>query len=256
MAKSSLPEYASWMGTIHRCRNPKIPAYSRYGGKGITICDEWANSFDAFLRDMGNRPAEMVLRRRDDSGPFCKENCYWGGRHEGRVSKSRTLNSAYSPWLAMRQRCMNQKATGYERYGGAGIEVCPEWDSFDRFLQDVGARSSPTHSLDRWPDPYGNYEPGNVRWATRSQQSNNCRAKKPRKQRRLQIQKESGYYGVYRNNQNSGRFGGKIWFSRLRHEFLGNFASAKEAAMAWDIAAIKSYGERAILNFPEQLSPF
>jgi hypothetical protein len=71
----------------------------------------------------------------------------------------------YRAWCAMRRRCTD--------YGGRGIRVAPEWDaSFERFIADVGPRPSPLHSLDRI-DNNGNYEPGNVRWATRQQQSAN-----------------------------------------------------------------------------------
>jgi hypothetical protein len=63
----------------------------------------------------------------------------------------------------------------YARYGAVGITVCDRWRSFDNFIADVGERPSLAMSLDRWPNKSGNYEPGNVRWATGSQQ---CRNKK------------------------------------------------------------------------------
>jgi hypothetical protein len=74
----------------------------------------------------------------------------------------------------MIQRCSNPKATRYERYGGRGIKVCDRWvESFDAFLADVGPRPSAWHSIDRYPDNDGNYEPGNVRWATAAEQQQN-----------------------------------------------------------------------------------
>jgi hypothetical protein len=77
----------------------------------------------------------------------------------------------YNSWAMMKQRCLNPEATGYERYGGLGISIWPEWaDSFSAFYRDLGPRPAGT-SLDRYPDPAGNYEPGNVRWATRAQQN-------------------------------------------------------------------------------------
>lgn len=85
---------------------------------------------------------------------------------------------AYHPqfhaWQQMRERCRNPRDPAYRNYGGRGITVCDRWQNFTNFLTDMGARPSPIHSLDRI-DNNGNYEPGNCRWATRSQQNRNTR---------------------------------------------------------------------------------
>lgn len=81
----------------------------------------------------------------------------------------------YGIWAAMLQRCFNPKSTGYQRYGGRGITVCSSWRRFENFIRDMGRRPSENHSLDRYPDNNGNYEPGNVRWTTRDKQSRNTR---------------------------------------------------------------------------------
>ena len=73
-------------------------------------------------------------------------------------------------------RCESTMPKLYKLYGATGIQVCERWrTSFENFLADVGRAPSPKHSLDRWPDNAGNYEPGNVRWATASQQAFNRR---------------------------------------------------------------------------------
>lgn len=71
----------------------------------------------------------------------------------------------------MLDRCTNPNSDAWKYYGGRGVTVHLEWRaSFEAFMQDVGRRISPSHSIDRHPNPDGNYEPGNVRWATPREQ--------------------------------------------------------------------------------------
>ena len=87
----------------------------------------------------------------------------------------------FTSWVAMKSRCYNENTKEYARYGGRGIRVCDRWQEpngqgFLNFLADIGPRPSPTHSIDRYPDPDGNYEPGNCRWATYVEQNRNKRS--------------------------------------------------------------------------------
>jgi hypothetical protein len=78
----------------------------------------------------------------------------------------------------MNQRCTNPRNKRYADYGGRGIQVCDRWrTSFAAFLEDMGRRPSPEHSIDRYPNNDGNYEPGNCRWATAKQQRANRRVR-------------------------------------------------------------------------------
>ncbi|SRR6266545_3323803 len=80
----------------------------------------------------------------------------------------------YHTWKNMRRRCCDSKNQDWHRYGGRGITVCPEWrSSFTAFLGDLGERPTSKHTLDRYPDRDGNYEPGNCRWATPAEQARN-----------------------------------------------------------------------------------
>jgi hypothetical protein len=82
----------------------------------------------------------------------------------------------------MKQRCLNPCHPAWGHYGGRGITVCKRWrNSFKAFFADMGQRSSPKHSIDRYPDNDGNYEPRNCRWATQLQQSANRRQRYRRK---------------------------------------------------------------------------
>jgi len=110
-------------------------------------------------------------------------------RHCGCKNKTiKTLfNQEYRIWLMMHQRCYNEDHVAYEHYGGRGIKIAPEWnrysdtqspdDAFKNFLEHIGPRKSKKFSVDRI-EVNGNYEPGNVKWATAKEQAAN---KRPRK---------------------------------------------------------------------------
>ena|SRR5688572_13744094 len=76
-------------------------------------------------------------------------------------------------WLGMKARCSMPSRTAYRDYGAKGIKVCERWQVFETFYADMGDPPAAEYSLDRYPDSTGNYEPGNVRWATPQEQSQN-----------------------------------------------------------------------------------
>ncbi len=77
------PEYRSWYHMIDRCCNPKDKSYKNYGERGISVSEEWRNSFAVFYRDMGARPtAHHTLERKDNSIGYEASNCIWATRTE------------------------------------------------------------------------------------------------------------------------------------------------------------------------------
>lgn len=80
--KSYTPEYPIWKEIIQRCTNPNHPQYNDYGGRGIKICDEWKDSFETFINDLGKRPEKHTIERRDNNLDYNKSNCYWATRVE------------------------------------------------------------------------------------------------------------------------------------------------------------------------------
>lgn len=85
-----------------------------------------------------------------------------------------TSTPEFHTWSHIRQRCENPSNRRYAYYGGRGITVCERWHSFEMFMEDMGPRPSPGHSIERIDNSKG-YEPGNCIWATRSQQMRNTR---------------------------------------------------------------------------------
>lgn len=95
-----------------------------------------------------------------------------------RQSHGGSKTPEYSCWTSMIRRCSVEEDLRYKDYGARGISVCERWrDSFPAFLEDMGPRPSPKHSLDRI-DNDGNYEPGNCRWALWHEQMANRRARR------------------------------------------------------------------------------
>lgn len=135
-------------------------------GRPIVLC----------ICDCGNeyevKPNSLIPNKKGYSVKSC--GCL---RAEGsKPIHGQSYTAEYDAWHSMKGRCLNPNDKRYFRYGGRGISICPEWvESFEAFFAYVGPRPSSKHSLDRYPNNHGNYEPGNVRWATSIEQNRNTR---------------------------------------------------------------------------------
>lgn len=100
--------YSSWVSMKRRCLDENDASYDLYGGRGIGVCDEWLN-FEAFYRDMGERPEGTTLERIDVDGDYCKDNCKWASSFEqSRNRRSNRFITAFGETL-----CFADAATKY-----------------------------------------------------------------------------------------------------------------------------------------------
>lgn len=106
---------------------------------------------------------------------YTKRSIHKSGTLRHGYARHGKIRSEWQAWNHMIQRCYNPKDNHFKDYGARGIIVCERWRvSFDAFLKDMGDKPTPKHSLDRIKSNE-NYEPGNCRWATPQEQSQNRR---------------------------------------------------------------------------------
>lgn len=138
-------------------------------------------SFSKYICDCGSE----VWKRTTNVVKGITSSCGTCGYQKKVAAKVNTIHGCtsngtrqreYIAWSSMFERCNNPNCKDYHNYGGRGIRICSRWsDSFIDFLSDMGPKPTSKHSLDRFPNKNGDYEPGNCRWATQIQQTNNIR---------------------------------------------------------------------------------
>jgi len=207
----------------------------------IFICPKCGEEFKT---DVSN--ARLARKRPTSMCKKCsmKMNSTRGKTHG--LSKSHPL---YNSWSGKKQRCNNPKAPGYADYGGRGITMCAEWaNSFVEFVKYIEgldsyaekiANPDKKYTLDRI-DNDGNYEPGNVRWATQTVQNHNQRKSK---------RNTSGYIGVSQVKV-TGNWQSLFSYYDTRH--INTFLDKEHAAMQYDLWVLK-YNTDRTLNKPELL---
>lgn len=124
-----------------------------------------------FACDCGREVEAPVGRVRIGNTRSC--GCLHSEAVAGRnTTHGKSRRAEYQAWCKMRERCEHPGSKDYRLYGQRGIRVCDRWQDFASFIDDMGPRPSSEHSIDR-VDSNGNYEPGNCRWATATEQARN-----------------------------------------------------------------------------------
>lgn len=180
---------------------------------------------------------DLVSGNTKSCGCWQKERTAQASLTHG-ATKNRVNTAEYSAWRGIITRCTNSREPCYKNYGGRGITVCDRWrENFAAFLEDIGLRPSPEHSIDRYPDNDGNYEPSNVRWATRRDQCRNRRSN-----RWLTFKNETKIVAEWAEITGLGR-------SCIRHR-LSDLGWSVEKALTTPVARSNRKKKGQILLFP------
>ncbi len=145
-----------------------------------------------------------------------------------------TKHPLFRTWTNMLQRCRNPNNRYFYLYGGRGITVDTRWLDFNKFIEDMGSKPTPTHQLDRINGD-GNYCITNCRWVTPTENTINSRPRNGRK-----------YKGVYQHKGRSDYF---VMITLNKKPFhCGSYTTEEEAALAYNKAMLQYYGDKARLN--------
>lgn len=100
------PTYSCWANMKARCTRVNHPAWKRYGGRGITFCEEW-RKFEGFLADMGEKPNTLTLDRIDNNGNYCAKNCRWATHTQQRLNQGPRSKHIFSKSRTERRKNHN-----------------------------------------------------------------------------------------------------------------------------------------------------
>lgn len=108
-------EYKAYYAMLNRCLNPNYHAFNRYGGRGIKVCPRWRTSFMSFFVDMGYRPANTSLDRKNNDANYTPDNCRWATKQQQQNNKSRTTKLSRDD--VIRVKALIAKGVSYKKIG-------------------------------------------------------------------------------------------------------------------------------------------
>ena len=129
------PEYSSWIGMLKRCFQPNSPGWKRYGGRGITVCQEWVHSYESFLAHVGRRPSpNHSIDRINNDGNYEPGNVKWSDSFE------QMNNTKYNRFLSINGETLTisqwAQRTG-KKYNTIHERLRRGWTAEDAILKSV-----------------------------------------------------------------------------------------------------------------------
>ena len=189
------------------CLNSKNPHFKYFGAKGISVCEEWVNSYEDFYLWANSNGYEdgLTILRRDENKDFTPDNCFFG-KYE-RTTHGMSKSRIYHIRREMIHRCHNEKSSSYKNYGAKGIKVCKEWrENFENFWEWASSNGySDELTIDRINPKLG-YSPENCRWITMHEQILNQDRNKNRTAEEKYIRKlDDGRYRLHIAKRTKGK---------------------------------------------------
>jgi hypothetical protein len=128
---TSTPTYYAWQNMMTRCNNPNFKQYKDYGGRGIKVCERWRD-FAKFYEDMGLKPEDASLDRKDNEGDYTPDNCRWATQEEQLYNRRSTIEWGGKTLLEWHKETGMNYYTMYSRIKRYGNLFPPQLEGLGR----------------------------------------------------------------------------------------------------------------------------